>query len=174
METSDDASTIGTPIREPPARPKSPEERRYWAERFLHLCRINPGLPQITLAARVATGARVNPKTVIAWAQQVDGCNVGSKTMSKSSKRKPAPSTETGASSQAIAPVPEPAPAAVAVAHVHGPRKPRGGVFGVDRLRQVMSASAELRTETLCDDAASELEKLRQRADKPAPWSEDR
>ncbi len=103
--------------------------------------------------------------------------------MSKSSKRKaepPAPSMGDHLSlSQATEPdVPAPAAAAVApppaIAHVHGPRKPRVGALGVDRLRRVMSVSAEVSTDTLCGDAATELEKLRKQAHKPAPWSEDR
>ena len=91
MKTSDDDRAISTPHREPPGRRKTPAERRHWAERFRHLCQLNPERPKITLAARIATGAQVNASTVIAWAKQADDTNVGSKAMTTQRHRRDSP-----------------------------------------------------------------------------------
>ena len=51
----------------------------------------------------------------------------------------------------------------------HGPQAPRPKPYGVDRLRAAMNLSTDVSIPDLCDQAARELESLRDRVP-PLPW----
>lgn len=54
------------------------------------------------------------------------------------------------------------APPSFAPADRHGPRGPRVQRYGLDRLREALRLSSEVPLEEVCEDAALELERLRE------------
>ncbi|MGD2109328.1 MAG: hypothetical protein PVI86_08035 [Phycisphaerae bacterium] len=49
----------------------------------------------------------------------------------------------------------------------HGPASPPVRLFGPDRLRKVLGLSTDVDLTRLCDDAATEIETLREAGSKP-------
>ena len=60
-------------------------------------------------------------------------------------------------------------PGRVSTRHTHGANEPVVGRYGVERLRHVLGLSGDVDFGRICEDAASEIERLRAKQS-PTPW----